>query len=78
MSSLVASLPAPPDTGDVRADLLAFLEPAFGVFQSGVGFAMLGALLVKERDDPARSQRTVEAFSEDLPRAADVKLAPHE
>ena len=53
MSSLAASLPAPPDTGDVRADLLAFLEPAFGVFQSGVGFAMLGALLVKERDDPA-------------------------
>jgi AcrR family transcriptional regulator len=53
MSSLAASLPMPPDTGDVRADLLAFLEPAFGVFQSGVGFAMLGALLVKERDDPA-------------------------
>jgi len=52
VSSLAASFPAAPNTNDVRADLLAFLEPAFGVFQSGVGFAMLGALLVKERSDP--------------------------
>ena len=52
VSSLAESMPAPPDTGDVRADLLGYLEQAFGVFQRGVGFAMLGALLVKERDDP--------------------------
>jgi AcrR family transcriptional regulator len=52
VSSLAATLPRPVETGEVREDLLAFLEPAFRVFQSGVGFAMLGALLVKERDDP--------------------------
>ena len=52
VSSLAESMPTPPDTGDVRADLLGYLEQAFGVFQRGVGFAMLGALLVKERDDP--------------------------
>jgi Tetracyclin repressor-like, C-terminal domain len=45
-------MPAPPNTGDVGADLLGYLEKALGVFQRGAGFAMLGALLVKERDDP--------------------------
>jgi AcrR family transcriptional regulator len=52
VSSLAASLARPVDSGDIRADLLAYLEPAFSVFRSGVGFAMLGALLVKERADP--------------------------
>jgi ribosomal protein S18 acetylase RimI-like enzyme len=52
VSSLADSMPPPPDTGNVRADLLRYLEAAFGVFQSGLGFATLGALLVKERDDP--------------------------
>jgi hypothetical protein len=45
-------MPAPPDTGDVGVDLRGYLEGAFGVFQRGIGFALLGALLVKERDDP--------------------------
>jgi AcrR family transcriptional regulator len=52
VSSVAASLPAPTATDDIRADLLAFLEPAFGIFQSGIGFATLGTLLVKERADP--------------------------
>jgi AcrR family transcriptional regulator len=52
VSGFAASLPGAPATGDVRADLQAYLEPAFGVFQSGLGLAMLGALLVKERQDP--------------------------
>ena len=52
VSSLAESIPTPPGTGHVGADLLGYLEQAFGVFQRGVGFAMLGALLVKERDDP--------------------------
>jgi ribosomal protein S18 acetylase RimI-like enzyme len=52
VSSLSESMAPPPDTGNVRADLLRYLEAAFGVFQSGLGFATLGALLVKERDDP--------------------------
>ena len=53
VTSLAAALPDAPSTSDIRADLLSYLAPAFGVFQSGVGFAMLSALLVKERDDPA-------------------------
>ena len=56
VSSLAESMPPPPETADVRADLLGYLEPAFGVFKSGVGFAMLGALLVKEREDPELMQ----------------------
>jgi AcrR family transcriptional regulator len=52
LSSFAESLPDAPCSDDVRADLRAYLEPAFGVFQSGLGFAMLGALLVKERADP--------------------------
>jgi AcrR family transcriptional regulator len=53
VTRLAASLPPALDTGDVRVDLLAFLAPAFGVFQSGVGFAVLGTLLAREREDPA-------------------------
>jgi len=53
VSSLASSLPEAAPTGDTQADLLGFLEPAFGVFRNGLGFAMLGALLVKQREDPA-------------------------
>jgi len=53
VTDLAESLPPPRRSGDVRADLVTFLAPAFAVFQSGLGFAMLGALLVKEREDPA-------------------------
>jgi AcrR family transcriptional regulator len=56
LSSLVESLPHAPTTADVRADLLMYLEPAFEVFERGVGFTMLGALLVRERDDPELMQ----------------------
>ena len=52
VSTLAESLPAAEHSNDLRTDLLNFLEPAFEVFRSGVGFAMLGALLVKEREDP--------------------------
>jgi len=53
VSAFAASMPSAPDTGNVRVDLLRYLEPTFGVFQSGLGFALLGALLAREREDPA-------------------------
>jgi len=53
VSSLAASFEPPPDSGNVRDDLLAFMRQIFGLFHSGLPFAMAGTLLVKERDDPA-------------------------
>ena len=53
VSSLAASVEAPPDSGDTRADLLTFMRQMHALFTGGPGFSMLGTLLVKERDDPA-------------------------
>jgi AcrR family transcriptional regulator len=61
VSSLAAEMPEPPDTGDLRADLFTFLRQTFEVFRSGVGFAMMGTVLVKEREDPELLQRFREA-----------------
>jgi AcrR family transcriptional regulator len=58
LSSIAASLQPPPDTGDARADLRAFVRQTFGVFrQDGLGFAMIGTLLVREREDPELMER---------------------
>jgi AcrR family transcriptional regulator len=61
VSSLAAAMPAPPDTGDLRSDLYTLLRQTFEVFRSGVGFAMVGTLLVKEREDPELMGRFREA-----------------
>jgi AcrR family transcriptional regulator len=43
----------PPDSGNVRSDLLRVMHQVFEIFRSGNAFSIMGALLVKERDDPA-------------------------
>ena len=54
ISSIAASLEPPADTGSTRGDLRAFVAQTFGVIRrDGVGFSMIGTLLVKERDEPA-------------------------
>jgi AcrR family transcriptional regulator len=53
VSSLAESVEAPPDSGDVRTDLLAFMREMVAIFLTGLPFSMLGTLLVKEREDPA-------------------------
>jgi AcrR family transcriptional regulator len=53
VSSLASAFELPPSSGSVRDDLLAFMRQSYGVFRTGLPFAMLGTLLVKERDDPA-------------------------
>jgi len=53
VSSLAKSVEAPPDSGDVRADLFTFMHQTFDIFRTGLPFAMLGTLLVKKREDPA-------------------------
>ncbi len=53
VSSFAEIFDLPPDSGNVRRDLLTFLKQSFEVFQSGLAFAMLGTLLVKEHEDPA-------------------------
>ena len=54
ISSLSASLEPPPDSGSTRDDLQAFVRETIGVLRrDGLGFAMIGTLLVKERIEPA-------------------------
>ena len=52
ISSLSDTLALPPDSGDGRAELFAYLSEMLGILQSNSGFAVLGAMLVKEREDP--------------------------
>ena len=52
VSSLAESVWPPPDSGDLRADLLAFMREMYAALAQGPGFALLGTLLVHERDDP--------------------------
>ena len=54
LSSIAAALEPPPASGDTRTNLRAFMLQTFGVVrQGGVGFAMIGTLLVREQHDPA-------------------------
>jgi AcrR family transcriptional regulator len=54
ISSIAESLEPPPDSGDARLDLHRFLRETLDVLRGdGLGFAMIGTLLVKERDEPA-------------------------
>lgn len=53
VSSIAEASETLPDCGNVRADLLVYFRQLFEVFQTGIAFAMLGTLLVRERDDPA-------------------------
>jgi AcrR family transcriptional regulator len=50
--SIADTFELPADSGSTRTDLLAVTHQAFEVFRTGFAFAMLGTLLVKERDDP--------------------------
>ena len=54
ISSIAASLEPSPDSGSTREDLFEFVRQTLSVLgRDGLGFAMIGTLLVKERDDPA-------------------------
>lgn len=50
--SVADTFELPPDSGNVRTNLLACLHQVFEVFRTGDAFAIMGTLLVKERDDP--------------------------
>ena len=53
LSSLVSEIDRPGDSGSTRDDLMAFVRQSFGILrQGGFGFAIIGTLLVRERDDP--------------------------
>ena len=54
LASLAATIEPPPDTGDARGDLLAFVRQALRVLpRNQLGFAMAGTLLATERTEPA-------------------------
>jgi AcrR family transcriptional regulator len=53
VSSLASSVELPPYSGDTRADLYNFVHAMASVLTGGRLFAMLGTLLVKEREEPA-------------------------
>jgi AcrR family transcriptional regulator len=54
ISSLAASVEPPEDSGNTRDDLFEFIRGTFGVMRrGGLGYSMIGTLLVRERDDPA-------------------------
>jgi AcrR family transcriptional regulator len=53
ISSIAATLPPPPDSGSTRNDLRVLIRQTLDVVaRGGVGFAMMGTLLARERDDP--------------------------
>jgi AcrR family transcriptional regulator len=52
MSSLARSVHPPPESGDLRADLLMFIQEMLGALRMGPGFSVVGTLMVKEREDP--------------------------
>ena len=60
----------PPDTGDVRADIVEMLVRSIGMLEPGPGFAIIGALLVEERRNP----QLIELFRQRImrPRRDDV------
>ena len=70
VSFLRAQAPQPPDTGDLRADLIEWIDRNRGLFDDGPGLAMVGALLVEERRNP----RLIQLFRERIfhPRRKDA------
>jgi AcrR family transcriptional regulator len=53
LSSIAATIEPPQAGDDTRADLATLLRRTFRIFErDGMGFLMLGTLLVRERDDP--------------------------
>lgn len=53
ISTLVASIEPPADTGDTRRMLEDLVVRTFAVMQrDGLAFSLIGTLLVKEREDP--------------------------
>jgi AcrR family transcriptional regulator len=54
LASLAAALEPPADSGDARADLLAFVRPPLDTLpRERIGFTMVGTLLVTERTEPS-------------------------
>jgi AcrR family transcriptional regulator len=54
ISSIAAALEPPVDSGSTREDLRRFVDQTLSVLRrDGLGFAMIGTLLAKERDEPA-------------------------
>lgn len=52
LGTMAATL-SEPDCGDARRDLIALVSDALDLIRrTGVGFTMVGTLLVKERDEP--------------------------
>ena len=58
LSYLRGDGPPPPDSGDLREDLIEWIDRGRRLFDGGPGLAMIGALLVEERRNP----RLIELF----------------
>ncbi len=53
ISAFVATPTEPPDSGSTRDDMMALIREMLELlFRTGIGFSMIGTLLVKERDEP--------------------------
>ena len=51
--TLVATPTEPPDSGSTRDDLVALIREMLELlFRTGIGYSMIGTLLVKEREEP--------------------------
>ena len=70
VGALKDELGPPPNTGDVRADIVEMIVRSQEILVRGPGFAMIGALLVEERRNP----QLIELFRERImqPRRDDV------
>ena len=70
VGALKDELGPPPNTGDVRADIVEMIVRSHAILVRGPGFAMIGALLVEERRNP----QLIESFRERIirPRRDDV------
>ena len=70
VGALKDELGPPPDTGDVRADIVEMLVRSLEMLQRWPGFAIIGALLVEERRNP----QLIELFRQRIirPRRDDV------
>lgn len=53
ISTLVATPTEPPDSGSTREDLVDLIREMLDLlFRTGIGYSMIGTLLVKEREEP--------------------------
>ena len=70
VGALKDELGPPPDTGDIRADIVEMLVRSLEMLQRWPGFAIIGALLVEERRNP----QLIELFRQRIirPRRDDV------